>query len=215
MTEAMKHRLVGAAVLIALGVIAWPVIFDSSPVREISQRSQIPPEPQSERFTVAEPERPQLPPEPDWAAQRDAAATGPGPADPAVQPAPEPAPTAAAKPPAAPAVTPKPVRSAEPSVRPTARDLPKVKAVTTDPSGLPQQWAVQLGVFSQLANAREIQQRANAAGFHAILQSSGTAGAQQHRVYVNPKLERADADAIAAEVQRKLGVKGYVTRYYP
>ena len=213
MTEAMKHRLVGAAVLIALGVIAWPVIFDSSPVREISQRSQIPPEPQIERFTVAEPERPQLPPEPDWAAQRDAAATGPS--DPAVQAAPEPAPTAAVKPAATPAVVAEPVRGAEPSARPAARDLPKVKGVTTDPSGLPEQWAVQLGVFSQLANAREIQQRANAAGFHAILQSSGTAGAQQHRVYVNPKLERAGADAIAVEVQRKLGVKGYVTRYYP
>ena len=45
MTEAMKHRLVGAAVLVALGVIAWPVLFDTTPVREMSQRSQIPTEP--------------------------------------------------------------------------------------------------------------------------------------------------------------------------
>ncbi len=213
MTEAMKHRLVGAAVLIALGVIAWPVVFDSSPVREISQRSQIPPQPASERFTVAEPARPQLPPEPDWAAQRDSAATGQP--DPTAQTLPGLPPPAAAKPATAPAVGPEPARGAEPAARPPARELPRVKGVATDASGLPQQWAVQLGVFSQLVNAREIQQRANAAGFHAILQSSGPAGAQQHRVYVNPKLDRADADAIAAEVQRKLGVKGYVTRYYP
>ena len=49
MTEAMKHRLVGAAVLVALGVIAWPVLFDTTPVREMSQRSQIPAEPALER----------------------------------------------------------------------------------------------------------------------------------------------------------------------
>lgn len=87
--------------------------------------------------------------------------------------------------------------------------------VDVDASGLPRQWAVQLGVFSQLANARELQQRANAAGFHAIVQSSGTAGAEQHRVYVNPKLDRGSADGVAAEVKRKLGVNGFVTRYYP
>ena len=65
MTEAMKHRLVGAAVLVALGVIAWPVLFDTTPVREISQRSQIPSEPALERFSVEEPQPPQLPPAPD------------------------------------------------------------------------------------------------------------------------------------------------------
>ncbi len=210
MTEAMKHRLVGAAVLVALGVIAWPVIFDSSPVREISQRSQIPEEPPSERFTVDEPSRPQLPPEPDWSAERESAAAEAA-SEPQVAAAPQTAPAAVTTPDTRPAAAAEPAAT----VRPAPKELRPVPPVATDARGLPQQWAVQLGVFSQIANAREIQQRANAAGFHTILQSGGKPGAQQYRVYVNPKLDRADADAVASEVQRKLGVKGYVTRYYP
>lgn len=202
MTEAMKHRLVGAAVLIALGVIVWPVIFDSSPVREISQRSQIPEEPANDRFTVDEPARPQFPPEPERTSvsgPEKPAGTGRG-GSPVAGSA-----TAAAGAPS----------SATPALRSRPGEPPAVAGVDVDASGLPRQWAVQLGVFSQLANARELQQRANAAGFHAIVQSSGTAGAEQHRVYVNPKLDRGSADGVAAEVKRKLGVNGFVTRYYP
>jgi DedD protein len=169
----MKHRLVGAAVLVALGVIAWPVLFDTTPVREISQRSQIPSEPALERFSVEEPQPPQLPPAPDSAAQR-----------------------------AAQAIQTEPEREKE--------------AVTLAPaSGLPVQWAVQLGVFSRMENAQDVKRRAEAAGFHAILQSVPTDKGTQHRVYVNPKLDRAEAQALAAQVEKKMAVKGYVTRYYP
>lgn len=194
MTEAMKHRLIGATVLVALGVIAWPVIFDTSPVREISQRSQIPEEPVIERFTVPEPQRPQLPAEsaegPEQETVTDAAPIG-GERE-------------------APAVT-----TAKPAPALKTGQLPPVPGVAVDGAGLPLQWAVQLGVFSQLANARDMQQRARAAGFHAILQSSSVAGVGQYRVYVDPKLDRNGAASVAAEVKRKLGVDGFVTRYHP
>ena len=197
MTEAMKHRVIGAAVLVALGVIAWPVVFDTSPVREISQRSQIPEEPAIDRFTVPEPERPQLPPDPGRgsAAESTAAAT-----------------RNVAQDATNTTGTPSTSKSAP---APQTGQPPAVPGVDVDAAGLPRQWAVQLGVFSQLANAREMQQRARAAGFHAILQSGGTAGAEQHRVYVDPKLDRNGAASVAAEVKRKLGVDGFVTRYYP
>ena len=48
----MKHRLVGTAVLVALGIIIWPVLFDTTPVREISQRSKIPDAPPVERLSL-------------------------------------------------------------------------------------------------------------------------------------------------------------------
>ena len=185
MTEAMKHRLVGAAVLVALGIIAWPVVFDTSPVREISQRSQIPPPPELERFSVDEPVPPALPPAPDSAAQRAAQATE----------------TEAE-------------RAAE-AARLAPADGKPVPATTREKSGLPVQWAVQLGVFSRMENAQDIKRRAEKAGYHAILQSVPAAQGTQYRVYVNPKLDRAEAQKLAAEVERKLAVKGYVTRYYP
>ena len=125
--------------LVALGVIAWPVLFDTTPVREMSQRSQIPTEPALERFSVDEPQPPQL----------------------------------------------------------------------------PLQWAVQLGAFSKAEAAQAIKRRAEQAGFHAIVQTVPTDSGTLHKVYVNPKLDRAEAQALAAQVEKKLAVKGYVTRYYP
>lgn len=186
MTESMKHRLVGAAVLVALGVIAWPVLFDTTPVREISQRSQIPSEPALERFSVDEPQPPQLPPAPDSVAQRAAQATQ----------------TEAEREQEAAQLVPK-------------DDKPVASAVKDPASGLPVQWAVQLGVFSRIENAQDLKRRAEQAGFHAILQSVPTDRGTQHRVYVNPKLDRAEAQALAAQVEKKIAVKGYVTRYYP
>ncbi len=186
MTEAMKHRLVGAAVLVALGVIAWPVLFDTTPVREISQRSQIPSEPAIERFSVEEPTPPQLPPAPDSTAQRAAQASQ----------------TEAGREQEAAALAPK-------------DDKPVASAVKDPASGLPVQWAVQLGAFSQMQAAQDIKLRAEQAGFHPILQSVPTDKGTLHKVYVNPKLDRAEAQALAAQVKEKIAVDGYVTRYYP
>lgn len=188
----MKHRLVGAAVIVALGIIAWPVIFDTTPVREISQRSEVPEGPEIERFTVAEPEPVVLPPAPDSEALRAAAETTATPGGASMD--------------------------AQPAAAATAEktgDAGPVPPVRGDEHGLPEQWALQLGVFGDIANAREVHARADAAGFHAVLQSVPVDGEMRHRVYVEPKLDRAALGPVAREVERKLGIKGYVTRYYP
>ena len=198
MKESMKHRLVGAAVLIGLGVIAWPVIFDATPVREISQRSLIPAPPPEEPFVVPEPDPVELPPEPDSDALRESLPDAP--VSVAV-----PGDAGAAPVPAAPA-------SASVTPAPTRDPVPPVK---NDPRGLPEQWAVQLGVFSDRANATDLKARAEKAGFHALVQAVGTGPTRRYRVYAEPKLERAGALRAAATVEQKLGIKGYVTRYYP
>ena len=184
MKETMKHRLVGAAVLVALGVIAWPIIFDTTPVREFSQRSEIPEEPHVDRFEVPEPSPVQVPAEPDSEAQRAA----------------EPQPPT------------EPLAAAQPAPQPEA---PPVPAPHGDEYGLPEQWALQLGVFGQLENALEVREKAEQAGYHAILQSVAANGTTQHRVYIEPKLDRSALDSLLPEVERKLGIKGYVTRYRP
>jgi DedD protein len=191
----MKHRLVGAAVLVGLGIIAWPVVFDTTPVREISQRSQIPAPPAMEPFEVAEPAPVALPPEPDSEHLR--ASIPDAPAEEPVAPVVEDA-----------AFVPK-ARS------PAAAAVPKVPAPTNDSQGLPEQWALQLGVFAARANALELRERAEKAGFHALVQPVGKGTGARYRVYVAPKLDRAAVARLAPDVQRKLGIKGYVTRYYP
>lgn len=189
----MKHRLVGAAVLVGLGIIAWPVVFDTTPVREISQRSQIPAPPLMAPFEVAEPGPVALPPEPDSELARESI------------------PDVPAEEPSAPVVAP---AAAAPEAKPAAA-APEVPAPVTDSRGLPEQWALQLGVFSTRANALELRERAEKAGFHALVQPVGKGSGVRYRVYVAPKLDRAAVTRLAPDVQRKLGIKGYVTRYYP
>jgi len=223
--EAMKHRLVGMAVLVALGIIAWPVIFDTTPMREINQRSQIPPAPATDRFSVDAPATVQLPPMPDNAAARAAAEPVPD-LVPEVTPAPRPAlgppvpgsaASGAATAPAQPPALKPPAQSAPQQTKPAAAQsgTEPIAQPGRDQFGLPEQWAVQLGVFGKQENAQELKARAERAGYHAILQITTADGARQYRVYAEPKLNRLDAQRVAANIEKSLGVKGYVTRYYP
>ena len=74
---------------------------------------------------------------------------------------------------------------------------------------------VQLGVFSDRANAMELKGRAEKAGFHALVQPVGNGPTLRFRVYAEPKLDRGGAVRAAAMVEQKIGIKGYVTRYFP
>lgn len=199
MKESMKHRLVGAAVLVGLGIIAWPVVFDTTPVREMSQRSQLPSPPAEQPFVVPEPDPVSLPPEPDSGALRDQL-----PDNPVVEQG-----AATADPPEV--VPPEPAGEAVASATAPA----SVPPARTDESGLPEQWALQLGVFSDRENAMELRARAETAGFHALVQPVGSGPGRRYRVFVEPKLDRAAVQRAATTVNQKLGIKGYVTRYYP
>ncbi|HSG60092.1 MAG TPA: SPOR domain-containing protein [Pseudomonadales bacterium] len=52
MKQTLRQRLVGALVLLAIGVILWPVIFDEGPKRTVSKISVIPPAPSIEPVVI-------------------------------------------------------------------------------------------------------------------------------------------------------------------
>lgn len=190
----MKHRLVGTAVLVALGIIAWPVVFDTTPVREISQRSQIPEAPAPELFEVPQPTAPVLPPAPDSAAQRAAQAGDP---------------------PRGEDASPVDETGGAADARPGSPRAEAPGSVRNDRQGLPEQWVLQLGVFAEQANALELRARAEKAGYHALVQSVDVDGRSQHRVLIEPKLDRSALERLVPDVQRRLGIRAYLTRYYP
>jgi len=55
MNDGLKQRIVGALVLIALGVIFVPVLFDRERIAPVDRVSQIPPEPDITVFPLPEP----------------------------------------------------------------------------------------------------------------------------------------------------------------
>jgi DedD protein len=52
MKQTLRQRLVGALVLLAIGAILWPVVFDEGPKRTISKESVIPPPPSIEPVVI-------------------------------------------------------------------------------------------------------------------------------------------------------------------
>lgn len=87
------------------------------------------------------------------------------------------------------------------------------------PSATPQlaaAWSVQIGSFSDQANAMKARQSLLNAGEKAYLRASPPAqGKVIYRVYVGPVLKESDARALQSRLQATQGQKGMVVKYLP
>ena len=111
----------------------------------------------------------------------------------------KPAPVAEAKP-ATPAA--KPVAVTPPAAKPE----PAAKPADTSKTG----FAVQVGAFADTAAATALRDRLRNAGFNAFTDSVGTDAGPRTRVRVGPAMNRAEADALKAQVKAKAGIDGIV-----
>lgn len=111
----------------------------------------------------------------------------------------KPAAVAEAKP-ATPA--PKPVAATPPASKPE----PAAKPVDTSKTG----FAVQVGAFADVAAATALRDKLRGAGFNAFTDSVSTDAGPRTRVRVGPAMNRAEADALKAQVKAKAGIDGIV-----
>lgn len=121
------------------------------------------------------------------------------------KPAPKPAATEA-KPVATTTAETKPVPP--PAVKPAA-PAPK-PAETAKPAASGTGFAVQLGAFSNAADANALRDRARGAGFSAFVEQVRTDKGTLSRVRIGPVASRADADRLKTQVASKIGVDGMV-----
>lgn len=169
MDLALKQRLVGAIVLVALGVIFIPMLLDGPTDPAAHDASMRVPEPPDGRMETR-----RLPMRPGLETAEDAGAA------PVTQnPAPTPAP--GGSPPAARDEAPTPgdrVVAPEPGEPPPATDADRVAgdAVTDRDRG----WGLQVGTFSNATNAENLVKRLTAAGFPAYGEAV-TVGQQRMR----------------------------------
>ena len=171
MDQALKERLVGAAVIFAAGVIVIPLLLDG-PVRETESVVH------DDVVTLPVPGKPE--------SQADAKIQEPEP-EPrrVIENAPKPVkevPAAARKPQEKPKEKP---------VKPEPRPV-----VTPEPS-----WAVQVGSFASAENARGLAADLESGGFNAFVERwQGESGRVLFRVRVGPEATRADAEKLAARL---------------
>jgi DedD protein len=199
MRRRAKHRLIGASVLVLVGVVGFPLLFDTQP------------RPISVDIPIEIPDRNKVKPLP---------APAPAPATTSAAP-PVVSQASSAQPASAPAVAkvetpppqpePKPKAEPKPEARPAAPvdDGSKAQAllegkplaIATTPVIAEGRFVVQVGAFAEAAKAREVRSKLEHAGMKTYTQVVDTKDGKRIRVRVGPFASKADAEKAAERVK--------------
>lgn len=176
----LKERLIGAVVLVILGVIIIPFFLKGSPAPDagVSQSVTLPPGDTTSVQQVS------MPLTPGPAATTTPLMT-------AARPATAPAPAAASAP------------------KPVVHNITRATAAPS-PVAAGGQWLVQAGSYGSQANADKVVKTLQQHGFHASVSRFSKSGKSYFRVRVGPYAQRADADKAAAAVAKAYGGKASV-----
>jgi DedD protein len=243
MDRQLKQRVVGAAVLVALGVIFIPLILDQNVIEtRPADAVDIPPAPADDFASRVEPideaaiaeleqraaERVELPgADEDTMSEDDVPDAVPDavPANAGVDIAPAPpepsapdvaaATTVPAPPPAPPAA--KPVAEAPQPPRPVPPPAASGAGTATRPAppagGGDPAWTVQLGSFGNAENAARLSDKLRAAGFPGYVEKRAEQGALVYKVRVGPQGSRAEAEQVRGRLAEQFELKGLLLHY--
>ena len=215
----LKQRLVGAVVLVALGVIFIPMLLEG-PDRNLVPEMEPLPEPQEQDFgqplepfvaegeTSPQPERAVV--QADAPEQGDEEPSGEGTADDQAG--------------AQPLPLPEPEPQETPGGEPVEQAVQKPAAAPEAPAAAPAQakageagrlgdWVVQMGSFSSEQNALRLRERLRKAGFVTQVEKVVVGGKTLFRVRVGPYLERSEADRDKQKISETLKLEGRVLSY--
>lgn len=219
MRRRARHRLIGAAVLVLLGVIGFPLLFDTQPRPiavdipiEIPDRNKVKPltmpaQPVAQAPVVSGPVTP-----PATARTEEKTAAAPVPAaqsaikteakpEPKAEPKPElkPEPKVPAK--SEPKAEPKPGAKADDGTKAKALLEGKPIEVAAIPSAADGRFVVQVGAFADAAKAHETRLKVEKAGLKTYTHVAETKEGKRIRVRVGPFATRADADKAADKLK--------------
>jgi len=205
-----RQRLIGAVVLLGIGVIAFPLLFETQPRPipvdipiEIPRKDGAPPlavPPPRPAVAPAAKVAPALPVITESKAEAGKDVTVPADAAAKVEPAakaPEPKAPAQAVVKAEPKAQAQPVVKAEPKPQAQPASKPEAKPVA-EAAG---RFVVQVGAFADTAVAREARAKVEKLGLHTYTQSVDTDNGKRIRVRLGPFVTRDEADKAAAKVK--------------
>lgn len=190
----LKQRIVGAIVLVALGVIFIPMILNHDDSRSGITGSNIPPKPQvlTQLSQQSMPKPPAVPAQPAETRQLVDKGT---PSLPKASSSPPP--------PAAPA----PVKPAAPSAA-TGKHKPAAPAVAHG-------YVVQIASFTERNKALRLRNRLRKAKYTCFVEAvTGKHGAL-YRVRVGPVIKKAEAERLQRRIARYLKLRGTLVMRYP
>jgi DedD protein len=209
-----RHRLIGAAVLVLLGVIGFPLLFDTEPRPisvdipiEIPAKNTVPSLPVA-KSPPAEEKAAKSAPEVKTPAPSLPASESLGAREEVVEPVvPKPAAKVEVVAPKAevPAVSKVPAKSAPVSEADRAKALLEgktaEKVVAAKPAEGNERIVVQVGAFAEAAGARTVRLKLERAGLKTYTHVAETPEGKRIRVRVGPFASRAEAEKVAARVK--------------
>ncbi len=186
MRRRAKHRLMGAAVLVLIGVIGFPLLFDKQPRPisvdipiEIPDRNKVKPLriPEPVAVQKSEPQVPVAPEAPKIVAKAESVLPDMPAAK--VLPTPDKAPEAA-----------------------KAQLLPEGSDTKSKADASAGRFVVQVGAFADLGRAREVRLKVEHAGMKTYTQEVETREGRRIRVRVGPFAGKAEAEKAAEAIRR-------------
>lgn len=200
MNDMLKQRLVGALILVALGVVFWPIIFVEPGQRSATEQLRIPPPPMIDTAPIESPDQEGLRASPAESGGEEA---GEAFIEDIIE---SPATTATVAEPAAP----DPAMPAEIHTR----EVPPERPVL-DSRGVPVAWLLQVASVSSAAKADELRDQLLASREKAFVKKFTQSGKVFYRVYVGPNFERAQLEKIQADIDTRFKVHSLIVRYTP
>ncbi|MBA6412044.1 SPOR domain-containing protein [Parahaliea sp. F7430] len=223
MNDVLKQRLVGALILVALGVVFWPIIFVEPDAAPSASEVRLPPRPNIDTRPLPSPDRVGLraskplelqDSELDFVEPQEHLVPEESPGEVVQQDSKSPEAAQVPVEPAQPVTPPPAAAEKDLSVASKTRSEPPVQP-EIDAQGVPVAWMLQVVSVSRKESAENTRQRLQNMGHKAYIKTAQAGDKTVYRVYVGPKFERAKLDAIKADVDRQFGVKSMIRRYLP
>ncbi|OKP03854.1 cell division protein DedD [Xenorhabdus eapokensis] len=228
MASKFQNRLVGTIVLVALGVIVLPMIFDGDKQYNEEQFASIPlmPKPGDEEDIDSLPpltqNMPSTPPEGAAQAMQSQEQepdidmlSRPSPSEPTTAPPvtviQEPKVTVKSEPSPQPKVETKPQVKPEPRVE--SKPEPKPKPTEQPPQATA--YVVQLGALKNADKVDEIVARLRLSGHQVYTVPSSPVQGQLTRIYVGPNASRQVLASVLSELKELTGLQGQIKNYKP
>lgn len=203
MNDILKQRLVGALILVALGVIFWPIIFVQPQSDGVDEPRPVPPAPAVPMDPVPVPDDAGLRSSPALADEEGLAQEVPQAVDVIADVVPEPV---EQEPAGQPAEEPDDAAA-------TRTEAPAPLAMDSD--GVPIAWTLQVATLSSADKADALRQRLLSMEHKAYVANVQRGGRTLYRVCIGPKFERAELEGLQSEIDSAFGVKSLVARYVP
>ncbi|MCB1705368.1 MAG: SPOR domain-containing protein [Halioglobus sp.] len=204
MNDILKQRLVGALILLALGVVFWPIVFVQPEQKTNATPRSIPEAPVVSSAPLEAPAQGELRGSPPLASAEEQQAESTA-VDAIVYDEEGVAAAAVAE------------SQAGADEQPAAAEVRSVAPdkLAVDGDGVPVAWTLQVATVSSAANAEALRKRLLEKNEKAYITTVSSGGKQLYRVCVGPKFERQELERIQASINAEFGVKTLLVRYLP